>query len=273
MTLAGKKTLVTGAGTGIGKAVALALAREGAEVALHYCHSEEGAIAAVAEIESEGGHAIKIKADFRLPGAAARLGNAAIEQLGGLDILVNNAGITMNQPVAEVTDEQFDVLYDVNVKAPFFLTQATLPALIDSKGCIVNTTSIHAYEGLREHSVYAGTRGAIVSYTRQLAIELAPRGVRVNGVAPGCVPVERYYRSIPDFDSDAAGRTIPSGRVGLADDIAQVIAFLCGEGARFIVGQTIIVDGGSTSWMPFLLEDFGGKLPYTFGREYVPGMK
>src|SRR5204862_314542 len=135
------------------------------------------------------------------------------------------------------------------VKAPFFLTQSVLPALLESRGCIVNTTSIHAYEGMREHSVYAGTRGAIVAYTRQLAIELAPKGVRVNGIAPGCVPVERYYRSIPTFDPAAAGRAIPKGRVGTVSDIARAAAFLCSDVAAFIVGQTIVVDGGSTSWM------------------------
>ncbi|MDB5341892.1 MAG: pteridine reductase [Schlesneria sp.] len=272
MTLRGKRALVTGAGTGIGQAAALAFGREGASVVLHYCHSKDGAIATASQINSLGGSATCVRADFRRSDDMVALAERALDVLGGVDILVNNAGITMNLPVGKVTMEHFDTLYSVNVKAPFFLTQSLLPALLNSKGCIVNTTSIHAYEGMREHSVYAGTRGAIASYTRQLAIELAPHGVRVNGVAPGCVPVERYYRSIPDFDADAAGRTIPVGRVGTPEDIAEVIRFLCTDAARFIVGQTLIVDGGSTSWMPFLEEDFGGKLPYQFGNEYVPGM-
>jgi NAD(P)-dependent dehydrogenase (short-subunit alcohol dehydrogenase family) len=267
-----KNALVTGAGTGIGQAIAVELARHGARVVLHYCHSESGAVEAAEQITNLGGWARTIEADFRDPTAVFELAARAIEALGGLDILVNNAGITMNLPVAEVSLDQFDTLYNVNVKAPFFLTQAVLPALIESRGCIVNTTSIHAYEGMREHSVYAGTRGAILAYTRQLAVELAPRGIRVNGVAPGCVPVERYYRTIPDFDADAAGKAIPVGRVGKPADIARVVAFLCSEAADFVVGQTLVVDGGSTSWMPFFNEDFAGRLPYVFGEEYVAGL-
>jgi len=273
VTLKGRHALVTGAGTGIGQAAALELAQRGAEVVLHYCQSSEGATTTARRIESSGGRGIALRADFRQPDQITSFGMEALRWLDGrLDILVNNAGVTMNLPVSAVTMEHFDAMYAINVKAPFFLTQAVLPALLESKGCIVNTTSIHAYQGMREHSVYAGTRGAILAYTRQLAVELAPWGVRVNGVAPGCVPVERYYRALPHFDPKAAGASIPLGRVGTVEDIAKVIAFLCTDEAAFIVGQTIVVDGGTTSWMPFLAEDFAGTLPYTFGKEYIPGM-
>jgi len=273
VSLKGKSALVTGAGTGIGQAVALEFAQRGAVVVLHYCQSSEGAATAAQLIRSSGGQGIALRADFREQDQIASLGMQALRWLGGkLDILVNNAGVTMNLPVSAVTMEHFDAMYAINVKAPFFLTQAVLPALLESKGCVVNTTSIHAYQGMREHSVYAGTRGAILAYTRQLAVELAPRGVRVNGVAPGCVPVERYYRALPNFDPKAAGESLPLGRVGTVQDIAKVIAFLCTDDAAFIVGQTIVVDGGTTSWLPFLVDDFAGPLPYTFGKEYIPGM-
>jgi NAD(P)-dependent dehydrogenase (short-subunit alcohol dehydrogenase family) len=199
------------------------------------------------------------------------LGLRAGEWLGGLDVLVNNAGITMNRPFEQVTPEQFDTLYHVNIRAQFFLTQACLPLLEQSSGAVINMTSIHAFEGMQEHSVYAGTKGAIVSYTRQLAIELAPRGVRVNGIAPGSIYVENYNKAIPGFDAQAAGGGIPAGFLGQGQDIAGVALFLASPQARYIIGQTLIVDGGTTSWMPFG-KGFREPLGFSFGQGYVPGM-
>jgi len=171
--------------------------------------------------------------------------------------------------------EQFDQLYHVNVRAPFFLTQALLPELEQSRGVVINISSIHAYEGYVEHSVYAGTRGAIVSFTRQLAIELAPRGVRVNAIAPGAVPVANHFKSTPDVDVEEAiretGKSIPVGFAGRPDDIANVALFLASEAARYIVAQTLIVDGGTTSWMPFG-EQFKQPMTTQFGQGYVPGI-
>jgi NAD(P)-dependent dehydrogenase (short-subunit alcohol dehydrogenase family) len=195
--------------------------------------------------------------------------------LGGLDVLVNNAGITMNRPFGKVTMEQFDQLYHVNVRAPFFLTQALLADLEHSRGVVINISSIHAYEGYTEHSVYAGTRGAIVSFTRQLAIELAPRGIRVNAIAPGAVPVPNHFKSTPDVDVEQSikesGKGIPCGFAGTPDDIANVALFLASDAARYIVGQTLIVDGGTTSWMPFG-EQFKQPMTTQFGLGYVPGL-
>ncbi len=270
-----KRVLVTGAGTGIGSGIALAFARQGAAVAVHYSHSAEGAEAIVREIIACGGKAAAFMADF---GEVAHLQRMAVEVvafLGGLDVLVNNAGITMNRPFEKVTVEQFDQLYHVNVRAPFFLTQALLPDLEKSRGVVINISSIHAYEGYTEHSVYAGTRGAIVSFTRQLAIELAPRGVRVNAVAPGAVPVPNHFKSTPGVDVEQSiqdtGRSIPCGFAGTPDDIAQVALFLASDAARYIVGQTLIVDGGTTSWMPFG-EQFKQPMAAQFGLGYVPGL-
>jgi NAD(P)-dependent dehydrogenase (short-subunit alcohol dehydrogenase family) len=170
-----KRVLVTGAGTGIGQGIALAFARRGAAVAVHYSHSSAGAEAVVKEITASGGVAAAFQADFAQVTSLERMAREVVTFLGGLDVLVNNAGITMNRPFGKVTVEQFDLLYQVNVRAPFFLSQALLPELEKSRGVIINLSSIHAYEGYIEHSVYAATRGAIVSLTRQLAIELAPR--------------------------------------------------------------------------------------------------
>jgi NAD(P)-dependent dehydrogenase (short-subunit alcohol dehydrogenase family) len=270
-----KRVLVTGAGTGIGRGIALAFAAEGAAVAVHYSHSAMGANAVVAEILAAGGKAAAFKADFNELQPAQEMARDAVSFLGGLDVLVNNAGITMNMPFEKVTAEQFDVLYNVNVRAPFFLTQAVLPELETSRGVVINLSSVHAYEGYTEHSVYAGTRGAIVSFTRQLAIELAPRGVRVVGLAPGAVPVENHFKAMPGVDPQQMikdlGNGIPCGFAGTPADIANVAVFLASDAGRYIVGQTLIVDGGTTSWMPFG-DGFKKPVEASFGKGYVPGV-
>ena len=273
--MTGKRVLVTGAGTGIGRGVALAFAREGAAVAVHYSSSPAGAEAVVQEILNGGGKAAAFQADFSQTEPLQSMAGAAVAFLGGLDVVVNNAGITMNRPFAQTTIEQFDLLYAVNVRAPYFLTQALLPELEKSGGVVINISSIHAYEGYTEHSVYAGTRGAIVSFTRQLAIELGPRGVRVVGIAPGAVPVENHFTATPGADVKQAirnvGNTIPCGFAGTPADIAGVALFLASDAGRYIVGQTLIVDGGTTSWMPFG-EQFKEPMTAQFGKGYVPGL-
>jgi NAD(P)-dependent dehydrogenase (short-subunit alcohol dehydrogenase family) len=270
--MVGKLALVTGAGTGIGREVALEFAREGAAVVVHYAHSATGAQAAAEEITASGGRALTLQADLGCVEDVRQLAKESLEFLGGVDILVNNAGITMNLPFERVTPEQFDTLYHVNVRAPFFLTQAMLPAMLArGGGAVINFSSVHALAGSPEHSVYAGTKGAITSYTRELAIELAPKGVRVNAIAPGAVPVDSHFRAIPDFDPTELGRSIPAGFAGTPHDIARVAVFLASDEARYIVGQTLIVDGGTTSWLPFC-EGFRRPVTARFGRGYVPGL-
>ena len=273
--MTGKRVLVTGAGTGIGRGIALAFAREGGAVAVHYSSSPAGAKAVVREILEGGGKAAAFQADFGRTEPLQSMAGAAVAFLGGLDVVVNNAGITMNRPFAQTTIEQFDLLYSVNVRAPYFLTQALLPELEKSGGAVINISSIHAYEGYTEHSVYAGTRGAIVSFTRQLAIELGPRGVRVAGIAPGAVPVDNHFKSTPGVDVEQAirdfGKDIPCGFAGTPADIAGVALFLASDAGRYIVGQTLIVDGGTTSWMPFS-EQFKEPMTAQFGKGYVPGL-
>jgi NAD(P)-dependent dehydrogenase (short-subunit alcohol dehydrogenase family) len=270
----GRRVLVTGSGTGIGREIALEFARQGADVVFHYSHSRDGAEAALDEARRAGAAKVTaLGADFRRHDAVVQLARETLDFLGGIDVLVNNAGITMNRPFDQVTPEQFDTIYGVNIRAMFFVTQALVPTMIrQQSGAIINLTSVHALEGMPEHTVYAGTKGAIVAFTRALAVELAPQGIRVNAIAPGAVEVENYRVAMADYDAAALGRLIPCGFVGRPSDIAKAAVFLASEDARFIVGQTLVVDGGTTSWMPFS-DAFRQPLGGQFGKPYVPGLE
>jgi 3-oxoacyl-[acyl-carrier protein] reductase len=274
--LAGKKALVTGAGTGIGREIALEFAREGADVVLHYSRSDAGAKSAVEEMEKMGRKAAAIHADFTKVDDVKALGTKAIEFLGQVDCLVNNAGITLNRPFFKVTVEQFETLYDVNIRAQYFLTQRIAQNMIEnSSGTVVNLTSIHGVSGAREHSVYAGTKGAIIAYTRTLAIELGHQGVRVNAIAPGWVNVENHLDVIPNWNQEIAAKTaydvLPIARPGEPIDIARLAVFLSTDDSGYIVGQTIIADGGTTALMS-LAPDFRTESTASFGKGYVPGV-
>lgn len=267
-----KRVLVVGSGTGIGRGIADRFVQEGAAVVYHYGRSADGATASVAEAKKLGQKAVAFQADLRDPQQAKDLGAKALDFLGGMDVLVYNAGITLNKPFGDVTVEQFDTLYAVNVRGPFFVAQSIAPTMIaQGKGSIINITSIHAFAGLQEHSVYAGTRGAIVSYTRELAIELAPKGVRVNAIAPGSIAVDNYAVVLDNFDPIEAGKGIPIQRIGRPADIAAAAVFLASDDASFITGQTLIVDGGTTSFMPIGL-GIGEPMTARFGIGYVPGV-
>jgi NAD(P)-dependent dehydrogenase (short-subunit alcohol dehydrogenase family) len=267
----GKRVLVTGAGTGIGRAVGLEFAREGALVAFHYSHESGGAHSAVEEIRRNGGRAEIFHADLSEIDSLRTLGKDAISFLGGIDVLVNNAGISMNEPFENVTPEQFDLLYGVNIRGMFFLTQSVLPKMVEQgSGAIINMSSIQAMGGTGANSVYGSTKGAIVSFTRHLAIELAPKGIRVNAIAPGAIEVESYYEAIPDFDPAAFANKIPAGIMGQPWDVARAVIFLASDDARYILGHTLIVDGGTTAWFAFS-DDFRKPDTAVWGKGYVPG--
>lgn len=275
--LGGKKALVTGAGTGIGREIALEFARQGADVVLHYGHSEAGAKSAVEEIRQLGRRATAFQVDFRVVEEATTLANMAVDFLGGIDCLVNNAGITMNKPYLKVTVEQFDTLINTNIRSPFFLAQKVVKHMLEhGGGAICNLTSIHGVQGAPEHSVYAATKGAIIAYTRTLGIELAHRGIRFNAIAPGWVTVEGHFKAQPDITPEeyeaTAQRMIPVARSGRPLDIAKLAVFLCSRDAEFIIGQTIIADGGTTSLMS-LMTDFRTQSKARFGTGYVPGIE
>ena len=272
----GKRVLVTGSGTGIGREIALEFAQQGADVVVHYAHQEQGAKQAVEEIRAMGRRSEAFKANFDCVEDVVKLGAQAVEALGGIDCLVNNAGITFNKPFSEVTLEQFDRVYHVNIRAQFFLTQRIVEDMLThGGGAVCNITSIHAVSGAPEHSVYAGTKGAIVAYTRSLAVELAHKGIRVNAIAPGCIPVENYAKAVPGYKeenvNDDVKDIIPLGRAGTKNEIAKLACFLCSEDAAFIIGQTVVADGGTTSLMS-LISDFRTRSTASFGKGYVPGV-
>lgn len=272
--LSGKNAIVTGSGTGIGKEIALEFARQGANVVFHYSSSADGALDGVEQAKKLGVKAVAFKADFSKLEDVLNLGKQALDFLGPVDCLVNNAGITFNKPFLKVEPGQFEKMYNVNIRAQFFLTQMVVENLTKAGrgGSIVNITSIHGVSGAPEHSVYAGTKGAIIAYTRSLAMELAHKGIRVNAIAPGWVTVENYDKALPGFDrteaQKAAYNLIPLARYGDPIDIAKIAVFLCTEDSSFIVGQTIVADGGTTSLMS-LISDFRNESSARFGANYL----
>ena len=242
-----KLALVTGSNTGIGRETALEFARQGADVVLHYPFNSEGADDAVDEIKAMGRRAIAYQADFNKVEACFDLLERAVEFLGGIDILVNNAGISVSENFLEVTPETFNEIYHVNIRAQFFCAQRAVKYMLAQKrqGVIINTTSSHAQVSLPGFAVYAGTKGAIWSWTKQLAIELAPLGIRVNGVCPGWIKVERYFQDIPDFNPQAIGPRIPYQRMGEPIDIARACVFMASADSDYLVGHIMVVDGGT----------------------------
>jgi len=272
--LEGKCALVTGAGTGIGREIAIEFGRQGANVVLHYANEKEGAESAAAEIRAIGRQAFTFAADFDVLDEANQLAEYALAMLHRVDCLVNNSGITFNRPFLQINPTQFDKLFNVNLRAQFFITQRLVPKMMDNGGGVIcNISSIHGLQGAPEHSAYAATKGAIIAYTRALAVELAHRNIRVNGIAPGWITVPNYYNAIPGFNEEDARKdaydAVPAARYGTPLDVARMAAFLCSSEADFLVGQTVVLDGGTTSLMS-LISNFRTPSTAQFGRNYMP---
>jgi 3-oxoacyl-[acyl-carrier protein] reductase len=243
--LANRTALVTGASRGLGRASALALARGGAHVIVHYGKAADEAKALVAEIRAAGGTADAVGVDLALPDGPAKLA-AQVKAIVGdeLDILVANAGIAGSAAIEEQTIEHFDDLYAVNVRAPYFLVQQLLP-LFHEGASVILISSLGARAVVGELSAYSATKGAVDTLVKPFAAALGPRGIRVNAVAPGVIETD-----MSSFTKTDAGREFVLGmqalkRIGQPDDVADVVAFLASNSARWITGTTIHVDGGS----------------------------
>jgi NAD(P)-dependent dehydrogenase (short-subunit alcohol dehydrogenase family) len=243
--LSGKTALVTGASRGMGRASALALAAAGAQVLVHYGRGAKEADGVVAEIRKAGGRADAIAADLATADGPHKLAKLARDVVGDrLDVLVANAGITKITGIEDTTIEDFDRLFAVNVRAPFFLVQQLLPIL--SKGSsIVFLSSLAAHAVVGTLPAYAATKGAIDTLVKHFASLLGARGIRVNAVAPGVVETEMSNFTKTDTGRDFALGLQALKRLAQPEDIGGVIAFLASEDARWITGDTIHVDGGS----------------------------
>ncbi|MEI9931651.1 MAG: SDR family oxidoreductase [Rhizomicrobium sp.] len=243
--LAGKTALVTGASRGIGRASALALANAGAQVVVHYSSGASEAESVVAEIRALGARADSVQGDLSAPEGAHALAQKVRDIVGGrLDVLVANAGVAKYATIEETTIGDFDRLFAVNVRAPFFLVQQLLPILGDGSSVIL-LSSLAAHASVGTLSAYAATKGAIDTLVKHFASALGGRGIRVNAVAPGVVNTE-----MSSFARTEEGRNLTLSlqalqRVASPDDIAGVIAFLASDAARWISGDTLRVDGGS----------------------------
>jgi NAD(P)-dependent dehydrogenase (short-subunit alcohol dehydrogenase family) len=244
--LYGKTALVTGASRGIGRASALALAQAGAQVLVHYGSAEEEATAVVAEIRNAGGKAEKVAADMGAADGPHLLAERVRAIIGGrLDILVANAGISRADTIEKTTVKDFDDLFAVNVRAPYFLVQQLLPALCKGSSVVLLSSRAAAHTGVGTLSAYAATKGAIDTLVKHFASELGGRGIRVNAVAPGVVLTEMSSFAKTDAGRDFTLSIQALKRMAQPDDIAAAVVFLASDDARWITGDTLQVDGGT----------------------------
>ncbi|MFI7131002.1 SDR family NAD(P)-dependent oxidoreductase [Nonomuraea sp. NPDC050153] len=246
-TLTGKTALVTGASRGIGRAVAVRLAGEGARVAVHYGSNETAAKETVSAIEAAGGRAFTVRAELGVPGDAEALWAAFDEHADGLDILVNNAGILGDQAeIGGVTREGFERLFAVNTTAPFFITRLALPRLRDGGRIITVGTMLTRGAAMPRAIDYAMSKAALDVLTPALAKQLGPRGITVNTVAPGVIDTDMHQGRLVGEALAWLSSQSPLGRLGTPQDVADTVAFLAGDDSRYMTGHRLDVSGGTT---------------------------
>ena len=241
--LQGKTVLVTGASRGIGRAIALKLAQQGAAVAVNYCHSAAAAEALVTQIVAQGGRAFACQADMARVEQIEGLFSRTLDEFGHLDMLVNNAGLAIFKPVAELSESDFDRTFDLNVKGVFFACQQAARQLADG-GRIINITSTVTRVMLPEYAAYAASKAAIEQLTRVLAKELGTRGISVNAIAPGPTDTELFRAGKTEQQVAMLAGMAAFKRLGTPEDIANVVALLANADSGWITGQTICANGG-----------------------------
>jgi len=247
--LNGRVALVTGSSTGLGKAIAFALGRSGARVALNYARNEARAETTIREFRDAGLDGILERADVSDEAEVERLCANIAAKLGGIDIVVVNATPDQPQmPIEEFTWQHFQTMIDFFIKSPYLLTRACLPHMKKQRwGRIINISSEVFQRSVGNFSAYVSAKGGQVGFTRSMATELAPYRITVNLVAPGWIPVERHVDD-PIETKDAYRAIIPMGRWGVPDDVAAAVAYYASDEAGFVTGQTLCVNGGLTPW-------------------------
>jgi 3-oxoacyl-[acyl-carrier protein] reductase len=241
--LKGKVALITGGSRGIGRAIAERLATDGASVVINYINRKDEAAKVVATIEAAGGKALAVRGDVARVAEIDHLFDQAMEYYGKLDILVNNAGILLTRPVAQVTEEDYDRIFDINVKGTFFACRQAANRMGDG-GRIVNISSTVTATMFPGYSLYAASKGAVEQITRVLAKEVGERSITVNSISPGPTDTELFRTGKTEEQISGLAQMAPLGRLGEVADIADVVAFLVSDQARWISGQNIRVNGG-----------------------------
>ena len=242
----GRVAVVTGGGRGIGRAVALRLANEGANVAISYRSNDATAEEVAEELRAAGAQCEIFKGDVASPEDVDALFKGVGEALGQVEILVNNAGLTRDNLMMRMKEMEFDEVLRTNLKGTYLCTRAALRPMIRARwGRIVNVSSVVGLVGNAGQANYAASKAGIIGFTKSVAREVAQRGITANVVAPGYVETE-LTRSLPENVKDQIKGQVPAGRFAEAEEVAEVVAFLAGEGAGYLTGQTVAVDGGMT---------------------------
>ena len=243
----GKTVLITGAGRGIGRAIAVKFGQEGANVIVNDLRDDDNAKETIKQVEASGAKAFFIAADISKVDSVQILINSAVLAFGQLNILVNNAGVEIRAPFWEVTEQQYDIVMNVNLKGMFFLTQAFVKYLLQIKlpGVIVNNSSVHEELPFPNFTVYCASKGGMQMVMRNLAVELGPLNIRINNVAPGAIktPINADLLSKPELIG-ALQNNISLKRLGEPEDVANAVVFLASDNARYLTGAEFVVDAG-----------------------------